>query len=209
MSDFTEYIFESKFEDFVAASENEILVSTIHKSKGREFDYVYLIQNQHQIRDDAERRVFYVGITRAKKNLFICSNNESLNIPITVGCRYVEDTQAYPECDELIEQLGHKGVVLDYFLGKQQLISKMYSGAPLIIENDYLQCDFGKYKTRVLKFSAKTRENLTRHKENGYVPISANVRYLVYWRPTDKPETQEVLILLPEIKLGKDNKPKI
>ncbi len=42
-SDLREYIFESNIEDFIAADEKSVFVSTIHKSKGREFDTVYLL----------------------------------------------------------------------------------------------------------------------------------------------------------------------
>lgn len=45
----------------------EMIVSTIHKSKGQEFDNVYLIKSN--IDNLEEARVTYVGITRPKKDL--------------------------------------------------------------------------------------------------------------------------------------------
>jgi DNA helicase-2/ATP-dependent DNA helicase PcrA len=54
---------------------------SIHESKGLEFDYVFIIgatNNNHlrkcdkQIYLEEERRIFYVSITRAKKQLYLC-----------------------------------------------------------------------------------------------------------------------------------------
>ena len=200
MSDLVEFISESKFEDFIATGGDEILVSTVHKSKGREFDYVYLMLNRYLIQNDADRRVFYVGITRAKRNLFVCYNNSVFDRFAVPGCQHYADPTQYPECDELIEQLSHKGVFLGYFQDKQQRIVQMYSGAPLIMDGDYLQYDFVRYKARVLKFSNGARTEFAKHDANGYQPTEAKVRFLVYWRPADQPDAEEILIALPEVK---------
>ena len=70
------------------ASENKdakITLTTIHSAKGLEYDYVYMIDNQEDLNIDnrnmsqkeydnkleEERRVFYVGMTRAKNKLSI------------------------------------------------------------------------------------------------------------------------------------------
>ncbi|MCL2380899.1 MAG: hypothetical protein FWC64_04820 [Treponema sp.] len=41
-SDFRQFVRESRLEDFISNSEGSILVSTIHQTKGREFDNVFL-----------------------------------------------------------------------------------------------------------------------------------------------------------------------
>ena len=41
LSDFKEFVFESSVEDFCDVSGADVVVSTIHKAKGREFDDVY------------------------------------------------------------------------------------------------------------------------------------------------------------------------
>lgn len=59
---------------------NNIFISTIHQSKGLEYDNVILIDlvdgefpiyNDEPSSFEEERRLFYVGITRAKKNLYL------------------------------------------------------------------------------------------------------------------------------------------
>lgn len=52
-----------------------IVFSTIHKSKGKGFKNVFILgpDNDHWTCRDEERRLLYVGITRAKENLhFVC-----------------------------------------------------------------------------------------------------------------------------------------
>ena len=59
-----------------------IILSTIHKAKGGEADNVALVLESTKAcctmsEPDAERRVFYVGATRAKNNLYIIDNPEA------------------------------------------------------------------------------------------------------------------------------------
>lgn len=71
-----------KFEQFLddatmgeyKTEQKGVIVSTIHKAKGREFDSVYLIKNFDILKDEYEKRLFYVGISRAKSRLYIFSN---------------------------------------------------------------------------------------------------------------------------------------
>lgn len=59
-SDFKEFIDESKYEDFYNDKENGVVyVSTIHKSKGREFDNVYMMIKDSNIESNAELRKLY------------------------------------------------------------------------------------------------------------------------------------------------------
>lgn len=78
-------------ESYKCTDENPVILSTIHSAKGLEFDTVYIVDVYdgclpHSCREDApkqeridtyeeERRLFYVGITRAKNelNLFYVS----------------------------------------------------------------------------------------------------------------------------------------
>jgi DNA helicase-2/ATP-dependent DNA helicase PcrA len=69
------------------ASENGnalVTLTTIHSAKGLEYDYVYMIDNLNELNIDKnlsvedyqskleeERRIFYVGMTRAKEKLNI------------------------------------------------------------------------------------------------------------------------------------------
>ena len=74
MNDFRETLQKENELDknLINTQTNHLVVTTIHKAKGREFDNVYLLNQKNKISDNTENaRVVYVGITRAKKNLKI------------------------------------------------------------------------------------------------------------------------------------------
>ncbi len=79
-------------QEFPAHIDNKVILSTIHTSKGLEYDTVYMVDVYDgrfpsskpdifsRSKDNAnpeqeERRLFYVGITRAKNNLYLFSIN--------------------------------------------------------------------------------------------------------------------------------------
>jgi len=77
-SDLEIFLQESQLEDFIESDRDTIIVSTMHKVKGREFDNVYLILNDYIPDDDAKRRLLYVAMTRAKSMLEIHYNDDYL-----------------------------------------------------------------------------------------------------------------------------------
>ena len=78
-SDFKEFVFESSVEDFCDVSGADVVVSTIHKAKGREFDDVYMLISDNYSKNVHLMRRYYVGMTRAKKRLFIHTNGDCFN----------------------------------------------------------------------------------------------------------------------------------
>ena len=55
-----------------------ILVSTIHKAKGKEFDNVFLMLEDFDPATDEAKRLLYVAMTRAKRKLTIHLNSDLL-----------------------------------------------------------------------------------------------------------------------------------
>ena len=138
-SDFLEFLHESHIEDFISASGDTVLVSTIHKSKGREFDSVYMMLSNYDFSTDAAKRAVYVGMTRAKSLLRIHTNSDffgSLDLR-PADCR--TDDKAYSEPDEIMLQLTHRDVVLDYFKSKKEAVLALRSGNTLLLDGDYLK----------------------------------------------------------------------
>jgi superfamily I DNA/RNA helicase len=68
------------------------VVGTIHSVKGGQADVVYLFPDlskagdaqyhQHGPARDSVIRVFYVGATRARETLYICSGESAMAVPI-------------------------------------------------------------------------------------------------------------------------------
>lgn len=181
-SDLEEFIKESQYEDFYSDEFETVYVSTIHKSKGREFDNVYMLLNNVRVNDDAESRKIYVGMTRAKNNLYIhCSSGifEKYNIP---GVENIEDQKAYPEPDEIALQLTHRDVVLSFFKGKKAQTFKLHSGKELAVDGVYLTAELDGKTVRVAKLSKACAELFENLNTKGYSPSGAEVRFVVAWK---------------------------
>ena len=198
-NDFKEFIMESSLEDFCDLSGAEVVVSTIHKSKGREFDDVYMLISGGYTKDDNLMRRYYVGITRAKNRLFIHTNCDLFS---RLGAdKYSVDDKQYSMPEEIVLQLSHKDVFLSYFKGIKREVLSLKSGDPLIYR------DFTFYETvnskPVGKLSQKMQYTLMEWKERGYDVKSATVRFIVAWKPKDAPkEEQESAVLLADLVLS-------
>ena len=193
-SDLELFISESKIEDFTEAGADTILVSTMHKSKGKEFDNVYLMLNHFDISTDEKRRLLYVAMTRAKERLVIHYNGSfeaGLNLP---GLTITSDYNTYALPKEISIQLTHRDVKLGYFKYVQRQINHMKSGDILSIDEE--GC-LDKNNEHILKFSSKQLEEIKKLKAEGYLPKKAVVSFLVYW--FDQENEEESLIVLPEI----------
>ncbi len=203
-SDFEEFVKESKYEDFYNEEDDEIIVSTIHKAKGREFKAVYLMLVNFGALDDENRRKLYVGMTRAKDELYIYYNNELfLSIPFIKGVQQEEDKNQYNKPSEIILQLSHRDVYLDYFKYKQDIIGRLRSGTLLNIQDDRLGTINNGDFIEVLKLSKACLERISKLKYQGYSLERALIRFIVYWRGVE--DTEETAIILPELHLKRGN----
>ena len=200
-TDFKEFIYESSIEDFSDTDGAYVTISTIHKSKGREFDEVYiLVSDGIQLRDEQLKK-YYVAITRAKKNLYIYTS---------FGCfegdksfaQFSFDTEDYPMPEEVLLQLTHKDVVLNYFKSRKRLVLSLRGGDILEFREGYFFIP-GTQKP-VAKVSARMQENLDFWISKDYSVFESSVRFIVAWRAKDAPKDQEeTAVLLPEIRLRK------
>ena len=200
-TDFKEFIFESGLEDFCDTSGSNVTVSTIHKSKGREYDEVYMLLAGNFGVSDKQLRRYYVGMTRAKNDLHIYTDSSCFDKPNRLA-RRLFDAQEYPLPEEIVLQLTHKDVVLSFFSSRKKEVLSLLGGDPLNYAEDYL------YDTRsgkpVAKLSARMRENLSMWEERGYRVNSAAVRFVVAWKEKDAdPKQPETAVLLPELTLIK------
>jgi ATP-dependent DNA helicase RecQ len=64
------FLQEIEFDEF-PTTKAKVTISTMHKAKGKEFQHVYMMVENTFIRNDYDRRLLYVAMTRAKENLFI------------------------------------------------------------------------------------------------------------------------------------------
>ncbi len=200
LSDFKEFVFESSVEDFCDLSGEGIMVSTIHKAKGREFDNVYMLVSSNHSMDDSMRRRFYVGMTRARNYLSVHTNTVFFNH--LSADQYIGDNNEYPMPDEVVLQLSHKDVNLGFFDKLKREILDMRSGDRLSYR-DYMLCNVHT-GLPVAKLSAKMQKDLSQWEGRGYQVKSAVVRFVVAWKPKEAPKgASESAVLLADMVLEK------
>ena len=198
-TDLVEFIRESKLEDFYANNRDTIYVSTIHKSKGREFDVVHMFLDGEKLATPADRRKLYVGMTRAKKELYIHYNNGLFSNFKLPQVELLTDQQTYLPPQELALQLSHRDVFLSSFLASKKLICSLRSGDELRIVNGRLYPAQGKQCLGLL--SQAFQKELQKQARYGYTLSSAEIAFILAWY--DKEKEQEAAIILPNIHLIK------
>ncbi len=158
-----EFIFESNIEDFIATDDKSVFVSTIHKAKGREFDNVYLLSPIPDGRDVNDVRAYYVGLTRAKRNLYLVTNSPTEYSSISIA-------------------LNMHDVILDFFKGRKDIVLRLRSGDNLQYKDGYL---LSEQSVNIIALSASGKDKLKAWTDKGYEVTSAKVNYILAWRPQD------------------------
>ncbi len=196
-SDLEAFLHESKLEDFFQNENGDVVVSTIHKSKGREFDEVFMMLDKVNIDTDACKRKLYVGMTRAKRGLHIFYNNKEFDRFISASVRTRADDRLYEKPEEILMQLSHKSVNLGFFKNKKEIIRQMICGTQLLVRGAELCVEYNGKMQAVVQFSKDFRKQAEQYRAQGYVMKSARVRFVVGW--TDMDEGKEYPIILPDV----------
>lgn len=200
-TDLIEFIHESNYDDFIEDAKNTVLVSTMHKAKGREFDQVYLMLNRYDSTKDSAKRALYVALTRAKSELFVHYYGSFMEGKPMDGVKYQQDMTLYPEPNEIVLQFGHKDVVLDFFKGRKAKILSLQSGELLYADGAYLLYDDCGVRRKLIKLSKKAQEQLEPLTKKGYRIQNGEIRFVVAWKSDD--DSEEHAIALPTLYLVK------
>lgn len=205
-ADWVEYMGSLRIEDFYFPVQNKVFVSTMHKSKGKEFDHVFLLLDRFSIASDEKKRVVYVAITRAKETLEI-HTNQSYFDRIKVDGMVVEEVagaEDHPRC--LVMPCGLRDVNLNFFKHRVMVhrLKGVRAGDRLeLVENPWPQL-MDKRGRPVGAFSRAFREKLERKFELGYGVGEIVVDHLVWWKDVEglkKDGVGEVLVVLPRVEL--------
>ena len=195
-SDLKEFVFESSVEDFCDITESDIVVSTIHKAKGHEFDHVLMLITHPEHPTDEILRRYYVGMTRAKQTLTIHTNGNLFDTLHTA--QHLYDTQAYDEPNEIVLQLSHKDVNLGFSKPHKDTILSLRSGMPLTY-HDHCLC-LPSTSRDIAQFSIKMNEKIGKWELKGYKITTAKIRFIVAWKSKDAPKDEkESAIVLADL----------
>ncbi len=194
LSDLDIFIRESRIEDFFRHSHETIMVSTIHKAKGKEFDNVFLLLENINTAEEKEKRLLYVAMTRAKENLSLHCHGSYLNSLQVENLIQQEDNQINVEPDTLVLHLTYADVWLNYSLKRQEYIQQSRSGDVLTVRGDECLSERGQ---SLLKFSKGFLIHLEEMRQKQYLLKSAKINFMVYW--CEKETGREGVVILPEL----------
>lgn len=198
-SDFEIFLHESRLEDFYKAEQGVITISTMHRSKGREFDNVYVLLNKPDIASDENKRKLYVAFTRAKSKLCVHYSGTAFDKYKDCATDFSVDEKEYSRPTDITLQLSYKDVYLDFFKDKKQLILKLKSGTELEVEGRRLYCNYCGKKYPVAQFSRDCSNRIQSITQKGYSIKSARIRYIVAWKGEN--DERETAIILPDVDL--------
>lgn len=199
VNDFKEFVFESSVEDFCDVSDTDVVISTIHKAKGREFNDVYLLISDNYSKDAHLMRRYYVGMTRAKNRLFIHTNGDCFNH--LSADQYFINQKEYSMPEEIVLQLSHKDVKLNFFKELKREVMRLRGGDALNYK-DFILYDTLTNKP-VAKLSQKMQNTLSEWEKRGYEIKSASVRFVVAWKSKDAPKNEpETAVVLADLVLA-------
>ena len=195
-SDLKEFVFESSVEDFCDITESDIVVSTIHKAKGHEFDHVLMLITHPEHPTDEILRRYYVGMTRAKQTLTIHTNGNLFDTLHTA--QHLYDAQAYEEPNEIVLQLSHKDVNLGFSKPYKDTILSLRSGMPLTY-HDHCLC-LPSTSRDIAQLSIKMNEKIGKWELKGYKVTAAKIRFIVAWKSKEAPKDEkESAIVLADL----------
>ena len=206
-----DYIKQIKAEDAIHGESNTVVVSTMHKSKGKEFDNVFLMLEDYRYDSDENKRLLYVACSRAKERLVIHINNRFFS-------DFEVDGLHHYKYDKPTSPPDHFDLVLN--LREVDLASQTkYQRARSIIQTlktgDQLRMDEMEFAGNIalglaplnqgnmLLFSRKfMSEKYPRIKKGGYHLEDAHVEYIVHWYNKDLDREYRVVIPRLHFKLG-------
>ena len=212
LNDFEEFVFQSNYEDFYTSENKTILVSTMHKAKGKQFDNVYILLDnfnlssikEEDIREEKKRQL-YVAMTRAKNGLFIHTNTNIFSKCKIPNVSLIENNNKFDSPKEIALQMEYKDFYLDYSFNVKDILKLLRSGEKLEYSENGLVKRIGSKLETVALYSKKFKERLLEYKAKGYKPINAEIRFIVSWtkindnqnevKETDsKPRTAPVIL---------------
>ncbi len=201
ISQWISYLEEIKLEDFEDYRKN-IVVSTIHKSKGMEFGKVFLLVNSNPT-NDIDKRLYYVGMTRAKSELVILRIGRNFASRKNYAKYFLDETK-YRQKNKIYTHIMSLGDInLGFDMEKFSKNESIFSGAKVAIER---KASFKNlcivYKNRVIStFSASFQEVISKKLKEGYTFDEVIVEYIVVW--FDKKNSKNIKHPLCKIVLKK------
>lgn len=194
-SSWFDYITQIQIEDFFVGKAESIIVSTMHKAKGKEFDTVFLLLNDFALQQDDKKRALYVALTRAKQSLFIHTNQSDLDHINVNEMKKRFDSHNYQMPKRMFCQLSLKDVYLGHQV-PQDMLRQLQVGDTLALNEKFDGLCHPKLE-QPWRFSKAFIEKQNTWFRRGYRLEQANIGFIVLW--FNKNSKQEQRIPLPRL----------
>ena len=188
---------------------NKIVISTLHQSKGREFNSVILCfddefdRNNLWNKEEQYRRYIYVWITRARHNLIVLGNNR---------INFFNDLWRNSRIkEEKTDNFDNKRVIIDRVTRLSDVIlgcnfhydrnKKNYHWIwePLTLADNRLNYNW----TQIVMFSNEFKASIDRLKNRWYKMKDANVYQRIVYNLKEKWTYKRVMIYLAKVRFEK------
>ncbi|MER2998957.1 RecQ family ATP-dependent DNA helicase [Pontibacter populi] len=199
-SDWLAYIQEARAEDFIYPEANKVLVSTMHKAKGKEFDHVFLLLKNYKLEKESNKRVVYVAITRAKQSLHIHTDQYYFDQIRVEALTRKEDHTLYPAPKDLQLETSMKDVVLGFFKQPHtiKIVRQLKAGSSLKSQKNSTDNLFLS-DVSVVSFSQKFKQVLAKLFTQGYTLQRADIAHVIVWYCEE--DGKEYRVVLPRLYL--------
>lgn len=178
ISIFEQYLSNIEFDEF-KQSQTKVVVSTIHKAKGKEWSDVYLcIDEQFSRKILAEKRLVYVAITRAKNNLYIHSKTPLFN-------QFIQPIICNTPCKKLeiiVLLMGLKDVALSNEYSKIGIERSQPMAGEEVQIKDNSHIHIIKNGHQISSLSKAMINEIRKHQDDGYVLQKAEVENIIIWK---------------------------
>lgn len=199
LNDFLLFLRESRMEDFMGNVPGDvILVSTMHKAKGREFDTVFMLAPHPGTFTPEIRRQWYVALTRARTNLIILTHSPVFDTLHANDIQRITESQQTDTPAEFPVFLSLSDIHLGASAALARAIEKARSGDWLQADDEGMMLADGR---GAVVFSKKFISQLLVHKRRGYRPTGGRIEFIVWWR--DLNTEREHRIILPSLTLSR------
>lgn len=201
---FFEYIEYLGLESFQENDNKEVIVSTIHKAKGMEFDIVYLVlgeiffryyyEEEQRIKykdlDNRYNRILYVAFTRPKEMLYIHTIHTDMALKIFANADSIEpnyNLDSNKNANEIYIKTTLEDIVLTAYKHQEVIIPELRAGDKVIIKkNEYER--YAIYYNNVPDkpvsiFSKDCHNNIEKYEKKGYeLNDSHEIMYIVKYK---------------------------
>lgn len=202
LADWIDYLHSLRHEDLFIQDVKRVWISTMHKSKGKEFNSVFLYLDNAPFRKAADYRLLYVALTRAEVNLHVYTNTNTFKPFINRDEDWIEHDDPHDELGRIDLQfgLGHINLGNVKRSSIQKGLKSIVAGGALPISKNVNTVIINDCH---LRFSKKAIEEIATWEQKGYTLKHASVDRIVVWRDKDEQENNSYRVPIIRVRLFK------